>query len=102
MQLRQGAQIHMNHEYKVVDLIERVNDAQPVCACGLPTAPIWRDGEVWLECASLAERREGRIRQAWAALTARVHTQERIVEAPAGRADSAYRRVSLDDSLLTR
>jgi hypothetical protein len=90
----------MNYEHKVVDLIERVNDAQPVCPCGRPTAPVWRDGEVWLECASLAEPRESRLSRAWAALTPRVHTRERIVEAPGLRAEPDYRRSGLDESLL--
>ncbi len=67
---------------QIVAMIERANDAQPNCPCGRHTTPVWRDGVVWLECASINEPHDGRIRRALAALTAQVHTHEWIVDAP--------------------
>lgn len=72
----------MIHEHHIVDMIERANDAQPVCPCGWHTAPVWRDGAFWLECASLSEPREGRLRRALATVATQVHTHERIIDAP--------------------
>ena len=45
----------MTDDRTIVDLIERVSDAEPMCACGRHTTPVWRDGIVWLDCASLLE-----------------------------------------------
>lgn len=67
---------------RLVDMIERANDARPVCYCGRHTTPVWRDGAVWLECASLSDPREGRLGRVWAAVTAPTHTHERIVDVP--------------------
>jgi len=67
---------------QMVDMIERANDEHPVCTCGNYTRPVWRDGAVWLDCASLGEPREGRLWRALAAVTAHVHMHERIVHAP--------------------
>lgn len=77
----------MKNNGQIVDMIERANDAQPFCACGRYTTPVWRDGTVWLECASVNEPHEGRIRRAWAALTAHIHTHERIVDVPSFTGD---------------
>ena len=76
----------MNDRSRIVDLIERANDARPFCPCGRHTTPVWRDGTVWLECASLSEPREGVIARFVAAATAPVHTRIPIVEV-AGQAD---------------
>ncbi|MEA2537549.1 MAG: hypothetical protein QOF11_1783 [Chloroflexota bacterium] len=73
----------MIHNYQIVDMIERANDAQPRCPCGSHTTPLWRDGAVWLECASLQEPREGRRWRALAALMSQAHTHQRIVDVPA-------------------
>jgi len=67
----------------IIDLIERANDARPFCPCGWPTTPVWRDGVVWLECASLREPRDGRIARLIAAATAPAHVHEPIVQVPA-------------------
>ena len=73
----------INHG-QIVDIIERANDAQPMCPCGRHTTPVWRDGAVWLECSSLDEPRPtSLLARAWAALITPVHTRHRIVEAPA-------------------
>jgi hypothetical protein len=72
----------MTNDRQIVDMIERANDAQPFCACGSHTTPVWRDGVVWLECASLGEPHEGRVARILAAATARIHTREQIVEVP--------------------
>ncbi len=72
----------MIHNHQIVDVIERANDAQPVCPCGWHTTAVWRDGAVWLECASLTQPRQSRLRRALAAMTPQVHTHERIVDAP--------------------
>lgn len=67
---------------QVVDLIERANDAQPMCPCGRHTTPVFRDGAVWLECASLSEARDGYLARVVAALSVLVHTHARIVDVP--------------------
>jgi hypothetical protein len=82
----------MTHNYQIVDMIERANNAQPVCPCGWHTTAVWRDGAVWLECASIVQPRDSRLRRALAAVTAKVHTHERIVDAPPAAAD----RVAVD------
>ena len=72
----------MINDRHVVDLIERANDADPVCPCGRHTTPVFRDGVVWLECSYLSEPREGRFSRLVAAATAFSHTHARIVEVP--------------------
>ena len=67
---------------QVVDLIERANDAQPMCPCGRHTTPVWRDGAVWLECASLTETHTGYVARVVAALSALAHTRARVVDVP--------------------
>ena len=91
----------MNHERHIVDMIERANDTQPFCECGRHTTAVWRDGVVWLECASLVEPGEGRFRRALAALTAPVHTHQPIVDIPQVGAEAGHGHGSLDRSMLT-
>jgi hypothetical protein len=79
----------MIDDRQVVDLIERANDAEPFCPCGRHTTPVWRDGAVWLECASLSQPREGYIQRVLGALSARSHIHERIVDAPVFQTDPA-------------
>lgn len=75
---------------QIVDMIERANDARPYCACGWHTTPVWRDGAVWLDCASLSETREGRLARIVAAATSRIHAHERIVDVPPAPATRAF------------
>ena len=70
----------MSDQYRIVDLIERANDARPFCPCGRHTTPAFRDGTVWLECASLSEPRDGLIARFVAAATAPVHIRSAIVD----------------------
>jgi hypothetical protein len=72
----------MTNDRQIVDMIERANDSQPFCTCGSHTTPVWRDGAVWLECASLSQPREGRFARIVAAATASIHTHQRIVDVP--------------------
>jgi hypothetical protein len=72
----------MINNYQIVDIIERANDAQPVCPCGRHTTPVYRDGAVWLECSSLTTPREGFVQRAIASVTAFAHTHARIVDVP--------------------
>jgi len=72
----------MTEDRHIVDLIERASDTQPYCACGWHTSPVWRDGVVWLECASLNEPRQGLVRRLIAAATGRAHLHFAIVSAP--------------------
>lgn len=72
----------MTSNTQIVDMIERATDERPFCACGYHTTPIWRDGTVWLECASLTERHEGRLARLIGAATSRIHTHERIIDVP--------------------
>jgi hypothetical protein len=66
----------------VVDVIERASDAQPFCPCGSHTTPVWRDGAVWLSCATLVDRREGRLAAIVRVLSAPAHVRLRIVDVP--------------------
>jgi hypothetical protein len=72
----------MINNAQIVDVIERANDAQPVCPCGRHTTPVFRDGTVWLECSSLTQPHEGRVQRAIAAITTFAHTHARIVDVP--------------------
>lgn len=67
----------------IVDTIESAHDARPFCSCGRNTTPVWRDGFVWLECASISDTRESRLARILYAVTAPSHTHERIVEVQA-------------------
>jgi len=71
----------MTDNRQIVEMIERANDAEPACACGRHTTPVWRDGAVWLECSSLSQPRDGYLQRLVAAVTARAHTHARIVDA---------------------
>ena len=73
----------MSDQSRVVDLIEKANDARPFCPCGRHTTTVWRDGIVWLECASLSDPRDGVIARLVAAATAPVHIKIRIIDVPA-------------------
>jgi hypothetical protein len=77
----------MTNDRQLVDMIERANDDQPFCACGWHTTPVWRDGAIWLECASLSEKHEGRLARLVAAASARIHAHVRIVDVPAAPGD---------------
>jgi len=76
----------MYDQSSVVDLIERANDARPFCPCGRHTTPVWRDGVIWLECASLSDPRESAISRLFAAATAPAHIKIHIADAPAAAA----------------
>ena len=72
----------MYDQSRVVDLIEKANDRRPFCPCGRHTTPVWRDGTVWLECASLGEPRDGVVARIVAVATAPVHLRMPIVDVP--------------------
>lgn len=72
----------MIEHHQIVDVIERANDARPVCPCGRHTTPVYRDGAVWLECSSLTKPRDGYLQRAFAAVTAFAHIHTRIVDVP--------------------
>ena len=71
-----------DNDRQIVELIERANDAEPICPCGRHTTPVWRDGAVWLECSSLTEPRDGGLQKLMAIVTALTHTRTRIVDVP--------------------
>lgn len=73
----------MIEERNIVDMIERVSDEQPMCACGQHTTAVWRDGVVWLDCASLLKPPSGRLARLLSAVTAPMHTHQPIVRVPA-------------------
>jgi hypothetical protein len=66
----------------IVDLIERASEARPTCPCGSHTTAIWRDGVIWLECASLSAPDGGLLRRFVTTLTGPTHVHMRIAEAP--------------------
>lgn len=70
----------MSDSTNIVDLIERANDSCPYCTCGWHTTPVWRDGTVWLECASLGRAPTGRLRRLLAAATRPTHVHLPIIE----------------------
>jgi hypothetical protein len=57
----------------VIDLIERACSATPYCVCGSHTVPAWRDGIVWLDCATLVQPPAGRIQRLINSLAPHVH-----------------------------
>lgn len=73
----------MINNHQIVDIIERANDAQPICPCGRHTTPVYRDGAVWLECSSLTKPRESLVHRAIASVTSFAHTHAHIVDVPA-------------------
>ena len=73
----------MSDRSRIVDVIEKANDARPFCPCGHHTTPVWRDGVVWLECASLSEPRDGVVARVIAAATAPIHVRSPIIDVPA-------------------
>ena len=73
----------MTSNDRIVDLIERANDAQRVCACGSHTRAVWRDGVVWLECAARAAQPTGRLERLARGLTAATHVLEPIIDVAA-------------------
>jgi len=72
----------MYDQPRLVDLIERANDARPFCPCGRHTTPVWRDGVVWLECSSLSDPRDGIVARLVAAATAPIHLKTPIIDVP--------------------
>jgi hypothetical protein len=73
----------MSNQTSIVDYIEDAHNRQRYCDCGRHTAPIYRDGIIWLECTSLREPPDGRIARLVRAVMGPLHVHEAIVEAPA-------------------
>ena len=71
------------HDSSIIDTIERAHDAVPFCACGSHTTPVYRDGAVWLECATLGRSADRWIHRAIAAVTSPMHTKTLVVDVPA-------------------
>ena len=74
---------------QIVDLIEQTNDEQPFCPCGKHTAPVWRDGVVWLECDALSSPRGNRLTRVLAYVLEPAHVRRPIVDVPAAPLDLA-------------
>jgi len=72
----------MHDHTQIVDLIERASEARPTCPCGSHTTAIWRDGVVWLECASLSAPHGGIVRRFISTLTGPTHVHLRIADVP--------------------
>jgi hypothetical protein len=66
----------------IVDLIERASEARPTCPCGWHTTAVWREGAVWLECASLSTPERGLLRRFVSTLTGPTHVHVRIADVP--------------------
>ena len=77
----------MSHDTQIIDLIERASDARPYCPCGSHTTPVWRDGVVWLECATISHPDGTTLRKLFASLTGAWHVHAPIVEVPAEATD---------------
>jgi hypothetical protein len=74
---------------QIVDLIEQTNDEQPFCPCGTHTTPVWRDGVVWLECATRSNPRRNRLARVLADVIEPAHVRRPIVDVPAAPLDLA-------------
>jgi hypothetical protein len=72
----------MSHDTQIIDLIERATDARPYCPCGSHTTPVWRDGVVWLECATVSHPDGSALRRLFASVTGPSHIHFPIVEVP--------------------
>ncbi len=73
----------MLNELRLVEMIERAYSDRPYCECGRGTVTTYRDGQMWLECAIVAEPIEGRIQRLWNAVSEPGHVHQTIVEVPA-------------------
>jgi hypothetical protein len=72
----------MTDQTDLLELIERGNDAHPVCECGTHTIPNAHDGAIWIECATLTHRPSGRLRRALSVVTQHMHTRIHLVDTP--------------------
>jgi hypothetical protein len=72
----------MIYDRDAVEAIEHSRDDQPYCPCGKHTMPVWRDGAIWLECASLSEPTHGRLGRLWTAFASYTHTRVHLLDAP--------------------
>jgi hypothetical protein len=79
----QSSRDKIMHNTHYVDIIEQAADTTPYCPCGQHTTPVWRNGTVWLECASLGEPRGGVVARLVGAVTSTTHIRVPIVEVPA-------------------
>jgi hypothetical protein len=77
----------MSHDTQIIDLIERASDARPYCPCGSHTTPVWRDGVVWLECATVSHPDGSALRKLFSSFTGAWHVHVPIVEVPAEATD---------------
>ena len=77
----------MSHDTQIIDLIERASDARPYCPCGSHTTPVWRDGVVWLECATISHPDGTTLRKLFSSFTGAWHVHVPIVEVPAEATD---------------
>jgi hypothetical protein len=73
----------MIHDIDIIDRIERASDARPTCPCGWHTTVVWRDGTIWLECASLSAPDGGFLRRFVGTLIRPMHVHTRIADVPA-------------------
>ena len=71
----------MLDQHSAMVTIELAEREMPRCTCGAPTSPIGRDGNIWLECATLSEQRnDGRVARLIRLLTEPAHVSELILE----------------------
>ncbi len=73
----------MIDNWRALDRIERAERDVPHCPCGAPTVPVARAGGIYLECSSLANPPDGRLRQFLSALGAPAHTRRLVVDCEA-------------------
>jgi hypothetical protein len=63
-----------------IDAIERAERETPFCGCGEPTAPVARDGVIWLECAAGNQPKGNRIARLLGSIVAPAHVRRYIIE----------------------
>ena len=79
----------MLNELRIVDQIERVHSDRPYCECGRETVTTYRDGAIWLECASAHEPIGNRLQRMWNVVTTPGHVSSVIAAVPAPEALAA-------------
>ena len=63
-----------------IDAIERAERETPFCGCGEPTAPVARDGAIWLECIAGNESKGNPIARLLGSIVAQAHVRRYIIE----------------------
>jgi hypothetical protein len=70
----------MKTNIAAIEAIERAERETPFCGCGESTAPVARDGVIWLECISTNEPKGNPVTRLIDAIIAPAHVRRFIVD----------------------